>query len=86
MANDKDFDGETQVTEDITVYAVGHIESGVAGEAGLNYDYGSPITANLDDCMKEAYKSVSPEGNFTYEITDQSSLGDTKATIESGIR
>ena len=89
----EEFKAETQVTEDMTVYAVGSITFGSVGECHLandlgifnSYGYDAPITANLDDCMKKAFEiPEDSEGSFTYEISDQSGLGDTVATIESG--
>ena len=82
-AEGDEFNEETVVTEDMTVYAMGSVKPGAVGEYTLptdNYGYVSPITVNLDNCMKEVYKIISPEGKFTYEISDQ---GSTNARIES---
>ncbi len=77
------FDEKTQVTEDITVYAVGHDHfGGDSADITLSatYGYEAPITVNLDEHMKYANKSVASEDKFTYEISDK---GDTGASIVS---
>ncbi len=74
------FDENTSVTEDMTVYAVGRDHFGGDSNITLNdtYGYKEPITADLNEYMAYANKSVEAEGKFTYEISDQ---GDTDASI-----
>ena len=82
-ANGEKFDEKTQVTEDITVYAVGRDHfGGDSADITLSrtYGYDAPITVNLDEHMKYANKSVASEGKFTYEISNK---GNTNASIES---
>ena len=82
-ASGAEFNAETQVTEDMTVYAVGRNHfGGDSADITLSaaYGYADAITVNLDEHMKYANKSVASEGKFTYEISNK---GNTNASIES---
>ncbi len=80
-----EFNAETAVTEDMTVYAVGHDHFG--GDMDVIrleaiYGYSTALTVNLDKHMAYANRSISVADKFTYEITNQ---GNTKAEISGNM-
>ncbi len=70
-SSDAKFDGETHVTGDMTVYAVGRPPfGGDSEEITLTTTYGEELTANLSQYVHYESEPEAPAtGKFSYEIT-----------------